>query len=119
MRTRHMNVRITFYKLEGGQNEDGEVVAPIREDLYTCWAEVLKNSIKDYREGNRATNASSRAQGILEHKDEKVFLIRHRPKLLFDNSCFIEFDGKEYKITSIERDYSYRDTDIISAERKS
>lgn len=119
MRTRHMNVRITFYKLVGGQNEDGEVLSPERQDLYTCWAEVRKNSIKDFREGARVSTVSEQAQGIVEHKDEKVFLIRHLPELPFDASCYIEFDGMEYKITGIERDYSYRDMDMVSGVRKS
>ena len=49
MRTRKMNVRITFFKKVGGQNEDGEVLDFERKDLYTCWAEVPKTSIKDFR----------------------------------------------------------------------
>lgn len=120
MRTRHMNVRITFYKLVGGQNEDGEVLSPERQDLYTCWAEVRKNSIKDFREGVRENAYSgTRTQNIVEHKDEKIFLIRYVPQLPFDASCYIEFDGMQYKITGIERDYSYKDMDVISGVRKS
>ena len=40
MITRKMNHRVTFFREVGGQNEDGEVVSPIRENLYTCWAEI-------------------------------------------------------------------------------
>ena len=50
MRTRNMNVRITFFKKVGGQNEDGEVLDFERKDLYSCWSEVSKTSIKDFRE---------------------------------------------------------------------
>ena len=40
MITRKMNHRVTFFREVGGQNEDGEVVSPIRENLYTCCAEI-------------------------------------------------------------------------------
>ena len=42
MRTRKMNVRITFFKKVGEQNEDGEVLTFKKKCLYTCWAEVSK-----------------------------------------------------------------------------
>ena len=98
MRTRKMNVRITFFQRVGGQNEDGEVLDFERKDLYTCWAEVSKTSIKDFRENATVT---------------KAFLIRHLPKLPFDNSCFVEFDGNEYQIIAIERDYVSKEIDLI------
>ena len=88
MRTRKMNVRITFFQKVGGQNEDGEVLDFERKDLYTCWAEVSKTSIKDFRENATVTKSA----GLAEHKDTKTFLIRHLPKLPFDNSCFVEFE---------------------------
>jgi len=75
-----MNVRITFFKKVGGQNEDGEVLDFERKDLYSCWAEVSKTTIKDFRETATVTTAS----GLSEHKDAKTFLIRHLPKLPFD-----------------------------------
>ena len=78
MRTRKMNVRITFFKKVGEQNEDGEVLTFKKKCLYKCWAEVSKTSIKDFRENATVTKAS----GLLEHKDTKTFLIRHLPKLI-------------------------------------
>lgn len=109
MRTRKMNVRITFFQKVGGQNEDGEVLDFGRKDLYTCWAEVPKTSIKDFRENATVTKAG----GLVEHKDTKTFLIRHLPKLPFDNSCFVEFDGNEYQIDAIERDHENKEMDLI------
>lgn len=110
MRTRKMNVRITFFQKIGEQNEDGEVLTFKKKCLYTCWAEVSKTSIKDFREGATVTKAS----GLPEHKDTKTFLIRHLPKLKFDNSCYIDFDGLEYKIVAIERDYANKEFDLIA-----
>lgn len=109
MRTRKMNVRITFFQKVGGQNEDGEVLDFERKDLYTCWAEVPKTSIKDFRKSATVTKAG----GLVEHKDTKTFLIRHLPKLPFDNSCFVEFDGNEYQIDAIERDHENKEIDLI------
>ena len=109
MRTRKMNVRITFFQKVGGQNEDGEVLEFEKKDLYSCWAEISKTTIKDVRESATVTKAS----GLSEHKDSKTFLIRHLPKLPFDNSCFVEFGGNEYQIIAIERDYSNKEIDLI------
>lgn len=109
MRTRKMNVRITFFQKVGGQNEDGEVLDFERKDLYTCWAEIPKTTIKDFRENATVTKAS----GLSEHKDTKMFLIRHLPKLPFDNSCFVEFDSNEYQIDAIERDHENKEMDLI------
>lgn len=109
MRTRKMNVRITFFQRVGGQNEDGEVLDFERKDLYTCWAEVPKTSIKDFRENATVTKAG----GLVEHKDTKTFLIRHLPELPFDNSCYVDFDGNEYQIDDIERDHENKEMDLI------
>ena len=49
MITRKMNTRITIFSKTGGQNEDGEVIAGIRNDVYSCWAEVAKTSVKDFK----------------------------------------------------------------------
>lgn len=105
MRTRHMNNRITFFKLTGGQNEDGEVLTPEREDLYTCWCEVKQNSIKDFQ---RMVSVS---------RFEKTFYVRHTSKRMFDNSCLIDFQGEVYKITEIEIDYTHKDCDTVKAVR--
>lgn len=109
MRTRKMNVRITFFQKVGGQNEDGEVLDFEKKNLYSCWAEISKTTIKDFRESATVTKAS----GLSEHNDTKTFLIRHLPKLPFDNTCFIEFDGNEYQIDSIERDHANKEIDLI------
>ena len=81
MRTRKMNVRITFFQKVGGQNEDGEVLDFEKKNLYSCWAEISKTTIKDFRESATVTKAS----GLSEHNDTKTFLIRHLPKLPFHN----------------------------------
>ena len=68
-----------------------------------------KRLLRIFRESATVTKAS----GLSEHKDSKTFLIRHLPKLPFDNSCFVEFGGNEYQIIAIERDYSNKEIDLI------
>lgn len=115
MLTRKMNVRITIFKKEGGQNEDGEVLDNVRTNVMSCWAEVSKTSVKDFRKnttGKQADNAT-----LTETKDTKVFLIRYLPNPPFDNSMFIDFNGLEYRIDEIEPDYASKEMIMISAVR--
>lgn len=114
MITRKMNTRITFYSKEGGQNEDGEVIAPSRKDIMTCWAEVSKTSIKDFRESNDKTNS---VDGLINTNDSKVFLIRYIPNFKVDNSMYVEFNTLEYRITAIEIDYANKDMIMVSGVR--
>ncbi|AAM79545.1 TPA: phage head closure protein [Streptococcus pyogenes] len=107
MITRKMNVRITIFSQSGGQNEDGEVISAIRKDLYTCWAEVLKTQLRDFNYQSKFQNASN----LPANKDTKVFLIRYNPELFFDNTMFVEFNGRVYKIDKIE---SGKDITMIS-----
>lgn len=114
MFTRKMNARITVFKKEGGQNEDGEVVGSIRKDVFSCWAEVAKTSIRDFQVKSIAKDG---VDGLLNNRDTKKFLIRYMPNPPFDNSMFVEFNGLEYKITNIEIDYSSKDMIMIGGER--
>lgn len=114
MITRKMNKRITFFKRVGGQNEDGEVVQPQRVDVVTCWSEVKKTSVKDFQRTSQAQNGSDGLQNSL---DSKVFLIRYVPKFPIDTSMFVDFNGLEYKITSIEVDYSGKEMIMVRGER--
>lgn len=122
MITRRMNTRITIFEKTGGQNEDGEVIDCIRKDVYSCWAEVSKTSIKDFKAGGKTYvgELAQNGQKPLESfKDIKVFLIRYMPKLPFDNSMFISFNNLEYKITEIEVDHASKDIIMIKGERVS
>lgn len=100
-----MNVRITFYAKIAGQNEDGEVVDAVRNDVYTCWAEVKKTSVRDFKLG----------LGLEAGRDTKVFIIRYHPKPPFDNSMYVNFNNQEYKITEIDIDYATKDTITVTA----
>ncbi|HEM9550004.1 phage head closure protein [Streptococcus agalactiae] len=110
MITRKMNVRITIFNQTGGQNEDGEVVDNIREDLYTCWAEVSKTQLRDFNYQSKYQNASN----LPTNKDTKVFLIRYNPKLSIDNTMFIEHNKRIYKIDKIEFDESGKEMIMLS-----
>ena len=122
MITRRMNTRITIFAKTGGQNEDGEVVDGIRNDVYSCWAEVSKTSVKDFKTGGKSYigELSQDGQKPLEsYKDTKVFIIRYHPRPSFDNSMYIELYGNEYKINEIEIDYATKETILIKATRVS
>lgn len=106
MITRRMNQRITLYSVSGGQNDDGEVVDSIRNDLYTCWAEVLKTQLRDFK---------LQYSGSLDNsKVTKVFLIRYNPKINIDNTMFVDYNKSIYKIDKIELNESDKDMTMIS-----
>lgn len=109
-----MNTRITIYTKIGGQNADGEVVDPVRKNIFTCWAEVAKTSVRDFQV---KSNAKEGIDGLANNRDVKKFLVRYIPEAPFDNSMFIEFNGFEYKITNIEVDYASKDMIMIGGER--
>ncbi|QBX27717.1 phage head completion protein [Streptococcus pasteurianus] len=115
MLTRKMNVRITIFKKEGGQNEDGEVLDNVRTDIMSCWAEVSKTTVKDFRENTTGKQADNST--LTETSDTKVFLIRYMPKPPFDNSMFVDFYGLEYKIEKMEVDYANKEMIMISGVR--
>ncbi len=104
MNTRKMTERITFFSKTGKQNEDGEIIEPISTDVYSCWAEVSKTSVRDFKS----------LSGVKTGNDTKVFIIRYHPKPLFDNSMFIRFRGTDYKITEIHVDQA--DKEYISVK---
>lgn len=96
MNTSRMNERITFFSKTAGQNEDGEVVDTIREDIYSCWAEVLSSSVRDFKT----------ASGLESGKATKNFGIRYHPHPPFDNSMYVEHRGTAYKIIELEADHA-------------
>ncbi len=106
MITRKMNQRITLYSVSGGQNDDGEVVDNIRKDLYTCWAEVLKTQLRDFKLQSNDSLDNSKAT--------KVFLIRYNPKIEIDNTMFIDHNKSIYKIDKVESNESDKDMTMIS-----
>lgn len=106
MITRKMNQRITIYSVSGGQNDDGEVLDSVRKDLYTCWAEVLKTQLRDFKlQVNDSLDNS---------KVTKVFLIRYNPKIEIDNTMFIDYSKSIYKIDKVESNESDKDMTMIS-----
>ena len=111
MITRKMNQRITIYSVSGGQNDDGEVVDSIRSDLYTCWAEVLKTQLRDFK-----TQAND---GLDNSKSTKVFLIRYNPKIEIDNTMFVDYNKSIYKIEKVESNESDKDMTMISVVKVS
>lgn len=114
MITRKMNQRITFFTLIGGQNDDGEVLESVRKNVWSCWAEVSKTSVKDFR---AKTGISDSIENMMASTDTKVFLIRYLPNLPFDNSMHIDFEGRDYKIIAIEIDYANKEMIMVKGAR--
>lgn len=115
-----MNERIVIYAKQGGQNEDGEVVDSIRKDVLSCWTEVQKTTVKDFKTGGKTYVGALSQNGInpLESfKDVKVFIIRYHPNTKIDNSMYIDFRGLEYKITRIEIDYASKEIIMLEGVR--
>lgn len=113
---RRMGYRIKFFSRTAGQNEDGEIVDTIKNVVCECWANISKTTVKDFKVGGTTYvgDLSQNGQKPLEtYKDVKIFIIRYHRNLLFDNSMYIEFDGMEYKITRIEKDYVGRKTILV------
>lgn len=120
MITRRMNTRITFFSKIAEQNDDGEIVNTGRQEVYQCWAEVVKTGVKDFKVGGKSYvgDLAQNGQKPLEsYKDEKVFIIRYHPKTPFDNSMYVDFNGLEYKITELEIDYASKEMIMIKAVR--
>ncbi|VTS13501.1 phage protein [Streptococcus pseudoporcinus] len=107
MMTRKMNQRITFFSQYGGQNEDGEVLDAVRKDVYTCWAEVLKTQLRDFKLQYKDSLDNSKAT--------KLFLIRYNPKIEIDNTMFVDYNKSIYKIDKVESNESDKDMTMISA----
>ena len=59
MLTRKMNVRITIFKKEGGQNEDGEVLDDVRTNVMSCWAEVSKKWFRRHQSHSPSRTGSA------------------------------------------------------------
>lgn len=113
---RRMGYRIKFFSRTAGQNEDGETVDTIKNVVCECWADISKTTIKDFKVGGTTYvgDLSQNGQKPLEsYKDVKIFIIRYHKNPLFDNSMYIEFDGVEYKITRIEKDYRGRKNILV------
>ncbi|HFI0645677.1 TPA: head-tail adaptor protein [Streptococcus suis] len=120
MITRRMNTRITFFSKIAEQNDDGEIVNTGRQEVYQCWAEVVKTGVKDFKVGGKSyvgDLAQSGQKPLESYKDEKVFIIRYHPKPPFDNSMYVDFNGLEYKITELEIDYASKEMILIKAVR--
>ncbi|EQL81365.1 phage head-tail adaptor-like protein [Streptococcus pyogenes UTSW-2] len=71
---------------------------------------MLKTQLRDFNYKSKFQNASD----LPTNKDTKVFLIRYNPKLSIDNTMFVEFNNRIYKIDKIESDESSKDITMIS-----
>lgn len=112
MRTRHMNERITIFVYEDMQNENGELIEGVRQDLFSCWCEVSKATVKEFKE---RSNGGKNGE-LLKRRDTKNFFIRYQQETEIDSSMMIDFKGKEYRILDIESDDMRHDFSMVKAE---
>ncbi|WP_375179913.1 phage head closure protein [Enterococcus rotai] len=116
MKTRNMNRRITFFEIVRGKNDDGELEDSYCKVIFSCWAEIPKAKIKEFRD---RTSMELAGEGIQKRKDQLVFLIRYHSKQLIDTTMKIAFEGNSYEITDVEIDYAYKEFNQISAVKTS
>lgn len=111
MYTRNMNTRITFFKYASDQNEDGEIIANQKKEQLTCWAEVSKSTIKEFRQSYKSNQSDLNLNELNE-----VFLIRYQLLDKIDNTMLIGFGGVDYKIIKIEPDHARKEHILIGAK---
>lgn len=106
-----MNERITIFKRVPGQNDDGEVIPNKRKDIFECWAEIPKATVKEFM--NRSNQDIG--QDIQKRKETVTFNIRYRQKEVVDSSMLIDFRGRIFQIIDVETDYMRKDFTMIKA----
>lgn len=101
-----LNNRIEFYSITSGKNDYGEAISTPKLEL-TLWADIAKDSIKEYQEHDFDEKGSRRL----------TFLIDHRASLKIKREWTIKFRDNNFEIVDIERDYTFKDmTKIMASE---
>ncbi|WP_157454708.1 phage head closure protein [Carnobacterium maltaromaticum] len=111
MITRKMNERITFFNKVEKKNEDGEVVSGSPVESFSCWAEISKATVKEFKE---RTSAELMGNGLKKRKDSMIFIIRYQQQETIDSNMLIEFRGTMYEIINVETDYARKDFSLVS-----
>lgn len=107
-----MNQRITFFKVVKAKNSDGELEANYCKIIFSCWAEIPKAKIKEFKE---RTSMELAGEGIQKKKEQLIFLIRYHSRQLIDTTMKIAFESNAYEITDVEIDHAYKEFNQISA----
>lgn len=111
MNTNLMNVRIKLYNVVDGQNEDGDIIEGIKENEFSCWAEVSKSTVKEFRRSYKSKQSELNLNELNE-----VFIIRYQLLDKISNTMKIEFDNVQYEIIKIEPDHARKEHILISAK---
>ncbi|WP_282805948.1 phage head closure protein [Lactobacillus isalae] len=88
----------TVKNKEDGTYEDKLV--PIKE----LWCDVTRSTLKEYRENS----------GLEEGKDNTIFLVNYMDSREITSDMFIHFNGNDYNIKNIQRDYERFDSTRIT-----
>lgn len=106
MITNRMNNRIEFYSIKSSKNSYGEAVVEKKLEA-KLWADIAKDSIKEYQEHDFDEKGSRRL----------TFLVDHRASLNVKREWTIRFRDQDFEILDIERDYTFKDmTKIMASE---
>jgi len=108
MRLNRLNHRITFVSIGGGKNDDGEYIENQQVDEFTCWAEITKAPLKEFRE---------RDSGLEGRQETLTVVIRYLQEKPIDTSWRVRFNGVLYEITDLEKDYSFREIQQLKIKR--
>lgn len=113
MITRRMNTKIKFFRYEEIVNDLGETEDIKKDILFSCWAEVSKATVKEFRS---RTTYKETGDDIQKRRNTLMFIVRYQQKMEVDSDMLIEFNGKNYEIKDIEVDYANQDFNMIRAE---
>ena len=108
MRLNRLNQRITFVSIHGGKNEDGEYIENKQVDEFTCWAEIQKSPLKEFR---------NHESGLEGQQETFTVVIRYLQEKSIDTSWRVRFNGVLYEITGLEKDYSFREIQQLKVRR--
>lgn len=106
MKLTNMTERITFFSLKPGVI-NGVPTNDVKNDEFTCWAEVLKLKQKDFL---------NNAEKIGYRKDAPTFVIAFKQKEEIQTNWRIRWREKEYEIVSIDPDYQTKDIITIAGQ---
>lgn len=112
MRTRHLNDRMTFFVLKDIKNDDGDLIKNVKTDLFSCWCEVSKATVKEFKE----RTASAKNGELQKRRNVKNFFIRYQQEQEIDTRMLVDFKGKTYKVIDIEPDEMNFDYCMVKCE---
>lgn len=98
-----LNERIIFQKTVRSGPEAWEELV----DVFSCWAQIRTQNIKDVRQGV-----------INSHEDLTEFVIRYHQPEEIDNVMTIKWNGGNYNIVKLNRDNADKEFNVILGKKQ-